>query len=568
MILSVSRFVGIVAFCVSTLAFADVSSAQTTRPNVVLILADDLGFSDIAPYGSEIRTPSIDRLAREGLRFSNYHTAASCAPTRGMLLTGVDSHRNGVPNVPEAIPPAQAGQPHYRGTLNHSVVTIATLLRDAGYHTYMTGKWHLGMTPDLLPSQRGFERTITLADTGADNWEQKTYLPIYDQANWFADGEALTLPDDFYSSRYFIDKTIEFINLNRADGEPFFAYIPFQAVHIPVQAPREFTDRYQGRYDAGWTALREERLRAATSLGLVPRGTQMVTPSTTADWNTLSADDKVYASKTMAVYAGMVTAMDYHIGRLIDYLEDTDLYENTVFVFVSDNGAEGSDPVNSPAIRSWLPSNGYTTDYDTLGERGSYLAIGPSFGSAAAAPLAYYKFFAHEGGMRVPLIITGPGVVDPGRHTQAFSFVTDLAPTILEIAGVSAPGDEYGGRTVEPMTDRSLVPLVEGRADRVYGPADAIGYELGGNAALFKGDYKIVKDRGPIGDGEWHLHDIVADPGEARDLRDEMPERLVEMMRDYEEYSRRNGVLPVPDDYDQRRQIFLNSARRRAEPDR
>ena len=190
MILNMSRFVGIVAFCVSTLAFADVSSAQTIRPNVVLILADDLGFSDIAPYGSEIRTPSIDRLAREGLRFSHYHTAASCAPTRGMLLTGVDSHRNGVPNVPEAIPPAQAGQPHYRGTLSHSVVTIATLLRDAGYHTYMTGKWHLGMTADLLPSQRGFERTITLADTGADNWEQKTYLPIYDQANWFADGEA------------------------------------------------------------------------------------------------------------------------------------------------------------------------------------------------------------------------------------------------------------------------------------------------------------------------------------------------------------------------------------------
>ena len=179
-----------------------------------------------------------------------------------MLLTGVDSHRNGVPNIPEAIPPSQADYPHYSGTLSHEVVTIATLLRDSGYHTYMTGKWHLGKTPDLLPIRRGFERTIALADSGADNWDQKTYLPIYEQANWSADGGPLTLPDDFYSSRYFIDKTIEFIESNRSDGAPFFAYIPFQAVHVPVQAPREFTDRYLGRYDAGWTALRQQRLQA------------------------------------------------------------------------------------------------------------------------------------------------------------------------------------------------------------------------------------------------------------------------------------------------------------------
>lgn len=557
------------AVCVvSVLAVPVVTRAQATRPNVVLILADDLGFSDIASYGSEIHTPALDQLAQEGIRFSNYHTAATCAPARGMLLTGVDSHRNGVPNIPEAIPPSQADAPNYRGTLSHEVVTIATLLQNSGYHTYMTGKWHLGMTADLLPSRRGFERTIALGQSGADNWEQRSYLPIYEQAHWSADGQPLTLPDDFYSSRYFIDKTIEFIDSNRADAAPFFAYIPFQAVHFPIQAPREFTDRYLGRYDDGWTALREERTRAAVGLGLVPSDTEMVTMSTTPDWNELSAEERAYASKGMAVYAGMVAAMDHHIGRLVEYLRETGLYENTVFIFLSDNGSAPSDAVNVDAIRAWLPSSGYHTDYETLGERGSYLSIGPGFGSAAAAPLAYYKFFAHEGGLRVPLIITGPGVADPGRHTEAFAFVTDIAPTILDMAGVSAPAGEYDGRAVEPITGKSLLPLVGGQVDRVHGPDDPVGYELAGNAALFKGDYKIVKDRAPGGDGAWHLYDIVADPGEARDLRDEMPERFAAMMRDYETYVATNRVLPVPDDYNQRAQIMRYGAARQGSPDR
>ncbi len=208
--------------------------AQATRPNIVLILADDLGFSDIAPYGSEIHTPALSALAEQGVSFTNYHTAASCAPTRGMLLTGVDSHRNGVPNIPETIPPEQAEHANYRGTLGHNVVTIASLLQDSGYHTYMAGKWHLGKTPDLLPFRRGFERTVTMADTGADNWEQKPYIPIYEKANWFADGEEYTLPKDFYSSRFLVDKTIAFIASYAPAGEPFFAYLPFQAVHIPV----------------------------------------------------------------------------------------------------------------------------------------------------------------------------------------------------------------------------------------------------------------------------------------------------------------------------------------------
>ena len=342
------------------------SSNAIAKPlNIVLILADDLGFTDTAPYGSEIPTPSISRLADEGLVFTNYHTAASCAPARSMMLTGVDSHRNGVPNIPEAIPPSQAEHENYKGTLNHNVVTIVTLLRDAGYHTYLTGKWHLGKTPDLLPSQRGFERTVTMADTGADNWEKKPYLPLYKKANWFADGKEIDLPDNFYSSEYYIDKAIEFIDSNIKDGKPFFSYIPFQAVHIPVQAPREFTDKYMGKYDEGWERLREKRFKSAKSKKIVPPGTEMVTMATTKDWESLSDQEKQYESKKMAVYAGMVDAMDYHIGRLITYLKEKDLYDNTVFIFASDNGAEASDAFDGPAwqtlyLKLWQTSSGCT----------------------------------------------------------------------------------------------------------------------------------------------------------------------------------------------------------------
>jgi len=547
-------------------SFLLTNTVLAASPNIVLILADDLGFTDTAPYGSEIPTPSISKLADEGLVFTNYHTAASCAPTRSMLLTGVDSHRNGVPNMPEAIPPAQAEHENYKGTLNHNVVTIATQLRDAGYHTYLTGKWHLGKTPDLLPSRRGFERTVTMADTGSDNWEKKPYLPLYKKANWFADGREIDLPDDFYSSEYYIDKAIEFIDSNIKDGKPFFSYIPFQAVHIPVQAPREFTDKYMGTYDEGREKLREKRLGRAKTKKVVPPETEMVTMATTKDWESLSDSEKQYESRKMAVYAGMVDAMDFHIGRLITYLKETGQYDNTVFIFTSDNGAEASDAFNGPAwqnlyLKLWQKAKGYNRDYETLGTRGSYINMGPSFASAAASPLAEYKFWSGEGGMRVPLIISGKGITEKGKITNAFTYVTDIASTILELSGVNPPQGSYQGRKVEPMIGKSLLPLIKGESESIYSEEETIGYELAGNAALFKGDYKIVKNRGPVGDNQWHLFNIVIDPGETKDLKEEMPERFTAMMEAYHNYVADNNVLPVSENYDQHKQCRKYSIR-------
>jgi arylsulfatase A-like enzyme len=530
------------------------------RPNIVLILADDLGFTDIAPYGSEINTPSLSALAENGVSFSNYHTAASCAPTRAMLLTGVDSHRAGVPNIPEMIPPEQRQHAHYQGVLGRNVVTVATLLQDSGYHTYMAGKWHLGMTADLLPSRRGFERTVAMADSGADNWEQKPYLPIYAKANWFADGEEFELPEDFYSSRFLVDKTIEFIDSNRDDGQPFFAYVPFQAVHMPVQAPQEFIDRYMGVYDSGWEVLRQQRQARAIELGIVPAGTGMVTMSTTEDWDLQSTAQKRYQAKRMAVYAAMVEAMDFHLGRLVEHLKNTGQYDNTIFIFASDNGSEASGLADQDTAlnRFAMKRQDYSVDYDTLGLKGSFNSLPPSFSSAAAAPLAYYKFYSGEGGMRVPLIIAGKSLPQKQLLSNALTYVTDIAPTILQLTGVSAPGQRYGGRPVEPMIGRNLLPLLHGNVDRVYSDQDVVGYELAGNAALFQGDYKIVINRGPVGDNQWHLYNIVTDPGETEDLARVMPGRLQRMLGFYQQYLNDNGVLPVPKGYNDQLQVALN----------
>jgi arylsulfatase/uncharacterized sulfatase len=540
-----------------------VTAQAAQQPNIVLILADDLGFTDIAPYGSEISTPSLTALANEGLRFTNYHTAASCAPSRAMLLTGVDNHRAGVSNIPEAIPPDQSAVDNYQGVLGNDVVTVASLLEGAGYHTYMAGKWHLGKERHQLPSRRGFERTVAMADTGADNWEQKPYIPIYKKANWFADGEEMELPKDFYSSRFLIDKTIEFIDSNRADGQPFFAYVPFQAVHIPVQAPQEFIEQYMGVYDVGWEQLRQDRLTKALELGVVGQGAAMVEMSTTQDWDALPDDRKRYEAKRMAVYGGMVAAMDFHIGRLIEYLKATGQYDNTLFIFTSDNGTEVSGATDPSRVQAQvlIRNQGYTSEYETLGLKGSFNSISPSFASASASPLAFYKFYAGEGGLRVPLIIAGQSVLNKGELNHALSHVTDITPTILSLAGAKAPDGRFGGRPIEAMIGRDLMPIIRGDVERVYAEDETIGYEVGGNAALFRGDYKIVMNRGPVGDNQWHLYNIVSDPGETEDLADAMPERMQVMSRAYEQYVLENGVLPVPVGYQQVSQVGINGLR-------
>lgn len=536
--------------------FLIIQAANAEQPNIVLIVGDDVGYSDLGSFGGEISTPNLDALASKGVRFSNFHVTASCSPTRSMLMTGVDNHLNGLGNMDIAMPFEHKGKPGYDGVLNDQVVTIAELLRDNGYHTYHVGKWHLGIEPEKRPYNRGFERTIALGDTGADNWEQRSYLPTYDKAHWYADGQEHQLPEDFYSSEYFVNKAIEFIDENRDDEQPFFTYIGFQAVHIPIQAPRQFVEKYHNNYKSGWSPIRQQRLERAVKLGLIPQDTNLVDMPTTVDWDTLDAEEKAYYARRMAVYAGMLDAMDFQIGILVAYLKQIGEYENTVFVFLSDNGPEPSDPQQVVSMAAWIKLN-YSTELEDLGEKGAYASIGPSWANAAASPGTFYKFYAGEGGVRVPLIVSGPGLRGQGTIEHSFAYIKDIVPTILQLSGTPDHGGLYGNRSVEPITGGSLVPVLRGEAQRTHEPEKAIGYELSGNAVLYKGDYKLLKNLPPLGDGKWHLYNIVVDPSESRDLRTEMPNLYLQMIANYQFYAEKNGVQEMPAGYDYIQQVKL-----------
>ncbi len=521
------------------------------RPNIVIIMADDAALMDFGIYGGEAETPNIDALAETGVMFTQYRTSPLCSPTRAMLLTGMDNHLTGVATIPEVLPKDHVGQPGYSMAFEPGVLTLADRLRALGYRTLMSGKWHLGEEASEMPQAHGFDRSFALAASGADNWEDKSYMPYYVDAPWFEDGVETSLPEDFYSSRFIVDKMISYLEATDPE-QPFLAYLPFQAIHIPVQAPAEITAKYKGRYDDGWHMLRQARHQRAQALGLVAEGTPLAPmPDTARDWHGLSDEERsVYAAR-MEVNAAMMDAMDQHIGRFVAYLRDRGELEKTVFVITSDNGPEPSRGDQSALLTFWMKLNGYHIDGEGIGEVGSWGFIGPEWATAAAAPGALFKFYATEGGIRAPLIISGPGLSP--RRVDAAAMVTDITPTLLDWIG-APPAPE----TSRPITGRSLMPLLTGAADAVYAPDEPRAIEVSGNAALYLGDYKITRSIPPVGDGQWRLFNMVDDPGETRDLSAEAPEALAELLVAYDQYAEEMGVLEMPAGYDSTRQIMLN----------
>ena len=530
--------------------------AQTKgQPNIVIILVDDAALMDFGVYGGEAQTPNIDALAGRGAIFTQYRTSPLCAPSRAMLLTGMDNHLTGVATIPEVLPEEHRSKPGYSMAFETGVVTIADRLRADGYRTLMVGKWHLGEKADQMPQAHGFDRSFALAASGADNWDDKSYMPFYPDAPWFEDGVETSLPDDFYSSKFIVDRMITY--LKETDSEkPFLAYLPFQAIHIPVQAPSEFIEKYDGRYDDGWHSLREERHVKAIELGLVPPGTALSDlPPGLREWSALTDEDRALYAQRMAVNAAMLDAMDHHIGRFIEHLKSTGQFENTIIVVTSDNGPEPSRGDNNAGVSFYFWLNDYHTGLDGMGGPGSWGFIGPEWAAAAATPGAWYKFYATEGGIRAPLIIAGPGLEQMQISSPAM--VSDITPTLLDWVGASGA---FEG--TKAMTGRSLMPVLNGDAASVYAPNEVRAIEVSGNSALYMGDYKITRSMPPVGDGQWRLFNLVSDPGETMDIAATHPEVLKEMLREFEEYSADVGVLEMPEGYDSAQQIASNTAER------
>lgn len=526
------------------------SYAEAKPPNFLLVMADDMGWTDIGSYGSEIDTPNLDALAQLGVTFTDFHVSVSCSPTRAMLLSGTDNHIAGLGNMGEMLAPEQRGKPGYEGYLNDRVVSLAEVLRAGGYHTYMAGKWHLGHEPKHFPHARGFERSFSMLFGGASYWSDMFgMLAVHEEiAEYVLDDKRLEeLPKDFYATRSYTDFLIESIRENRGDGKPFLAYLAFTTPHDPMHVPEPWLSKYRGNYDDGYEALKAQRAAAAKQRGLIsdnapmperyhPERYEWVTA-----WDSLTKEQQALESRGMEVYAGMVNNMDYHFGRIVKFLKDIGEYDNTIVIFLSDNGPNPWYSEDYPGNRGskWFAQ--FDNSIDNIGHPMSHYAYGMGWGSASAGPLDLFKMTVAEGGIRSPMLIAGPGVKG-GRQVDAFAYVWDIMPTILELAGIPHP-EKYQGRQVERMRGKSLKGVLTGSTKSVYGADEFVGGEMQNGKWMRQGDFKAVSVAQPYGTGTWHLYNLAEDPGETRDLAKEQPETLKKLQSAWDRYAKDVGVV-------------------------
>jgi arylsulfatase A-like enzyme len=545
------RTLGIIGMVAALVAPAIASADAPRRPNIVVILGDDMGFADMGSFGSEIKTPNLDSLAMDGVRFTNFYTHASCSPTRSMLLSGVDTHLNGLGNMDEWTAPNQWGVDGYEGYLNDRVVTLPQLLKDAGYHTYMVGKWHMGKAPAQIPAARGFERDFSLLDGAGSYWDMTNFTAASPRSVFTEDGRYLThLPDGYYATKNYTDKMIEFIDANRGDGKPFFAYVSHQAPHDPYHLPRDWRTRHVGEYDKGWDAVRQERLKRQIELGIVPPGTQLAERMWfLPDPIVLAPAARAILGKKMELYAGMMENLDFHVGRLIDHLKKTGEYENTVFIVFGDNGAEGNDLFaqisGTPGTRDFLFAaiNWSQTHPNAWGDPGSYVAYGPAWAQVSMTPFSQYKGWLGEGGIRNALVVSGPAVKRPkGSINHGLMHVADLMPTLLEIAGTSYPKTR-DGRELPALMGTPWGRVLAGQAESPRTEQDYLAWEIFGNRAVRQGEWKLRWEYEPFGKGGWELFNLTADPAERKDLAGEHPDKLQALIALWDSYVRTNNVV-------------------------
>jgi len=509
--------VRIAALLVLATALSPQAAAQD-RPNILLIVADDMGYTDLGVYGGEISTPNIDALAGEGILFAQFHAAPSCAPTRAMLLTGNNNHVAGMGEQYGYYDP-HFEQPGYEGYLSDRVASMPQLLRDSGYHTYSAGKWHLGTAAEHSPRAAGFERHFNLSHGSGAHFDSIGMYPT--GSHYREDGEEATIPDGAYTTEFYTDKLIEYIDSNRGDGQPFFVYAAYTSPHWPLQLPEDYLDLYRGQYDDGYDALRERRFEAAKRAGVIPESAEpplrndAITP-----WDELSAEQQRIESRKMELYAAMLQNLDFHVGRLIGYLKENDLYDNTLIVFMSDNGAAGNDFYNVGPYVDYIREN-YDNSYDNMGSPTSWVSYGPQWAEAGSAPFSRYKNYTRQGGIAASLITAGRGVDRAGVINDSYLTVMDLAPTFLELAGAEYPTSH----SIRPMLGESIVNLLAGNTHAVHDESYTTVFYLEGHAYVRQGDWKLVNLDPPFDESQFELFNIADDPGETTNLRDREPER-------------------------------------------
>ena len=540
------KLVSLIAWSLIVSAFTVGCSEQNTttqsgvkRPNVLVILADDLGFSDLGIYGSEIPTPNIDALARSGAMATRFYSNATCAPSRAMLLSGLDSHSVGYGFNPVAAQrlPELNGQPGYSGVWPDQVNSFVEGFASAGYHTLMAGKWHQGNSPDVAPHARGFKKAFYLADGGASHFSdaagQTSSAPI---ASYFEDGKQVDdLPSDFYSTQFYVDKLISYLDdkKDEANTDPFFGYLAFTAPHWPLQVPEDWQNKFSGVYDDGWEKIRAQRIESARKLGLISQTAAAPPfPDALGSWTDLSEESKAREARKMELYAAMIAYLDTEIGRLVTYLKSIGEYENTLIVFLSDNGPEGNNIEYGLADnKDWLPKT-FDQSYQNMGKINSYVTLSRGWAHVSAGILNEYKSFLGDGGVRVPAIFSFPNIIPKNLKIDTLFSILDIAPTLLDIGNISTFDQKamQGFSAVRDLLDQTT----ETEFRRT------LSMETYGNKATWSGKWKLYWD---WESRKWQLFDLQTDPGETADLSSIYPAKASEMEEAFSTYADANNVI-------------------------
>lgn len=523
----------------------------SSKPNIILIVADDLGFSDIGPFGGDIQTPILDKFAKESMLFSDFHVLPTCSPTRSVLLTGKDNHIAGLGIMGEASYPELKGLPGYTGHLSNQVITLPEILQSNGYHTYMAGKWHLGEKDGQTPADRGFEESFALLQGGGSHYSDQKPLSPPQVMDYRVNGKkVLALPADFYSAKNYTDTLISYIDKNKADHKPFFMYASYTTPHDPLQAPKAYIEKYKGKFDMGWDSLRTLRLNNLKALGIIPKEVNDFAPSGIPKWESLNAQQKKEFARDMEVYAAMVDYLDMSIGRIIDYLKKEGLYDNSMILFMSDNGANGVMATTYPGNGDGKYLSSFDNSLDNRGLPNSFIEMGPGWAQASSAPFRLFKSFTSEGGIKAPLIIKLPTAEkkNEGQWNKSFIHVSDIMPTVLALAGATYP-KEIKGKPVKQPIGKSILPILKGERTAIHSN-EGMGWELFERKAYIKGKWKILRLAKPFGTGSWQLYNIEKDPGEINDLSQQFPAKKDSLISDWKKYAKENDVVDHKGYYD------------------
>jgi arylsulfatase len=511
------------------------NQAIKARPNILLVVADDLGYSDIGAFGSEILTPNLDDLAAGGMLLTNFYSGPTCSVTRSMLMTGMDSHIAGLGNMAETVADNQMGQPGYEGHLSARVDTVAEILKSAGYHTYMAGKWHLGMHPDRSPRSRGFEQSFAMLYGAGSHFSDMAGGDAHRHPVLYRENGLLIdeLSDDFYSTTFYTDRIIEQIDSNVDDGRPFFAYLAYTAPHWPLQAPDSVIDKYRGAYDRGYDSVRQGRFAEQQKLGLFDSSIQgPQRPGYVKPWADLSDQERIYHARNMEIYAAMVDYMDTGIGRVIDYLNKRDQLDNTIIVFISDNGAEHWDHNSAPPPIGEFAAN-FDNSAENSGREGSFVLYGSEWAHVSNTPFSRYKGTTYEGGIRSPAVISWSDKIAGGQVSRAITHSSDWLPTFAELAGAGT----------QNVSGKSLVGLLTGSVEQVRDSNEAVGMEIWGKRGIIANGYKLVSSGKPNELVDWELYNLQADPGEQVDLAQRESEVFNSMLKHWNDYVADNNVI-------------------------